>query len=929
MPRSVAVFGLLVLSSLCAATHGETLSLAGSWRFMLGGAARNAETPPELDSFSDTIQLPGTTDENQKGPENPARETGRLTRLHPYTGPAWYDRDVTIGQEWRDQRIVLFLERTKYTRVFVDDRPQGSQDSLACPHVYDLTAALAPGKHRLTILVDNSRRPPVGDPHQLSDQTQTNWNGIIGRIELQAMPRVWIDDVQVYPDVAARKVRARITIGNMTGKPTEGELDFCEPAGPHVVSVSPAHMAFKVVDQSAVLNVECNVPKNARLWDEFHPNLIPLLVSATINVGGRSTQLEEVVLVGLRDFKAKGTQFAVNGRTTFLRGKHDACVFPLTGHPPMDVAGWSRYLTICKSYGINHVRFHTWCPPDAAFTAADKLGVYLQPELPNWRPFDGKSEHDRYLRAEADRILQTYGNHPSFVMLSLGNEMAGSSQAMAAIIAHLQAIDPRHLYAQGSNNWFWKPKLAQGDDYWTTVRTLNERGKVRSVRGSFADADAPCGHVQTPPFSADFDYRAAIAGVPVPVIGHEVGQYTVYPDFREIGKYTGVLRARNFEIIRGKLKAQGMLDQADDFVRASGALAVICYREEVEAALRTPGFGGFQLLDLQDFPGQGTALVGILNAFMESKGLIDPATWRECCAETVVLARFSKYTWSNDETFSATVEVANYGPADIPQAAPSWSLVDSRGQSVASSKLPARDIPQGGVTSLGSIHASLAACKRPEKLTLCITIPRGETAPAVVNHYDIWVYPAGVELAPPRNVVIAYAWNKATQELLAAGKRVLLVPDADLPGTLPGGFATDFWCWPMFHNQPGTMGLLCNPRHAALKEFPTEFHSDWQWANIACADRPVVLDKTPADFRPIVQVVDNFGRNHKLGLVFEARVGPGRLLVCSCDLPGLHDCPEARQLFRSLLDYAASDAFRPASSLPPEVLQSVLGGKNQ
>ena len=104
-----------------------------------------------------------------------------------------------------------------------------------------------------------------------------------------------------------------------------------------------------------------------------------------------------------------------------------------------------------------------------------------------------------------------------------------------------------------------------------------------------------------------------------------------------------------------------MLDQAHDFFKASGALAVVCYREDIEAALRTPEFGGFQLLDIQDFPGQGTALVGILNVFMENKGMIEPEQWRGFCSETVPLFRMEKYVWTNDETLTGKVQIAHYG----------------------------------------------------------------------------------------------------------------------------------------------------------------------------------------------------------------------------------------------------------------------------
>jgi hypothetical protein len=63
-----------------------------------------------------------------------------------------------------------------------------------------------------------------------------------------------------------------------------------------------------------------------------------------------------------------------------------------------------------------------------------------------------------------------------------------------------------------------------------------------------------------------------------------------------------------------------MLDWADDFFYTSGKLSVQCYKEELEAAARTKRLAGYQILDIQDFSGQGTALVGILDAFMDNKG---------------------------------------------------------------------------------------------------------------------------------------------------------------------------------------------------------------------------------------------------------------------------------------------------------------------
>jgi hypothetical protein len=404
------------------------------------------------------------------------------------------------------------------------------------------------------------------------------------------------------------------------------------------------------------------------------------------------------------------------------------------------------------------------------------------------------------------------------------------------------------------------------------------------------------------------------------VIGHEIGQYTVYPNFNEISKYTGVMRARNFEQFRNKLASAGMIDQADAFFRASGRLAALCYREEIEAALRTPGFGGFQILDLQDFPGQGTALVGILDAFMDSKGLIAPEEWRQFCNPVVLLARFEKYAWSSNETFQARIQVAHYGPRDLARETLLWSLQDVQNRSIAKGRIKARSIEQGGVRTLGDIAAALKPVAQPSRITLHLSLEKSKIA----TSYPLWIYPQ--VLATNAAVTVVRSFDETARQVLADGGRVLLVAEAKsrLANTVGGGFTTDFWCWPMFHNVPGTMGLLCDPKQPALAGFPTDFHSHWQWFHILTNSQPVILDSLPKDFRPLVQIIDNLDRVHRLGLIFEAKVGAGRLLVCAADLPALSDKPEARQLMASLFSYAGSDKFNPVRELSADAIADLL-----
>jgi hypothetical protein len=911
--RGVVLIGLILLG--CGHAAAETLSLAGTWRFELRGPSP-AGAPGALPNlkFDDQIELPGTTETNNKGQQSGPGWDGQLTRLYRFDGPAWYQRDVDVPKAWRGKQITLFLERTKYTQIWVDGKAIGAGNFFCTPQEFVL-GGLEPGPHQLTIVVDNTRLPIQTEAHQWSDNTQTNWNGIIGRIELQATDPVWLDDVQVYPNVKDRTAKVHVEIGNATGNVGKGVVHIAV-AGPGVSDASgDADVTWTAAGGSAEVNIPLG--SNAALWDEFHPNLMAL----TATLSGDGVADERKVSFGLREFAANGPQFSINGRTTFLRGKHNACVFPLTGFPPMDVADWLRYLRICQDYGINQTRCHTWVPPEAAFEAADRLGMYFQPELPFWGDFDEQTK--RVMEPEAKRILKFYGNHPSFVMFTMGNENRGSRAVIASLVKDLRSVDQRHLYAQGSNAFAWDPVLPAGDDFLITQKAKSSPGaKSLPVRGSYADIDAGDAHIQYGPAGTNADYSEAIAGIPRPVVSHEVGQWTVYPNFKEIEKYTGVTRARNFEHFQDRLKTAGMQDQANDFFRASGALAAICYREDIEAALRTAHFGGFQLLDLQDFPGQGTALVGMLDAFMDSKGIISPEKWREFCSPVVILARFEKYSWTRDETFSARVEVAHYGDGDLPEEALDWSLNDASGKVLASGMLPRTNIEQGGLRPLGTISIPLSNLPAPGKLSLNLSLERT----SIKTSYPIWIYPDQVDVSAPANVTIARTLDDAAEAALARGGRVVLIADSRRPllHTVGGGFATDFWCWPMFHNKPGTMGLLCDPGNLALADFPTEFHSDWEWFDIALHGQPLILDELPAGYRPNVQVIDNMQRVHRLGLVFELKVGNGRLLICASDLIGMSDKPAARQLLSSLLKYAGSGGFNPRTLMNIEQLKELL-----
>ena len=576
----------------------------------------------------------------------------------------------------------------------------------------------------------------------------------------------------------------------------------------------------------------------------------------------------------------------------------------------MEHEGWEKVFSTAREWGLNHLRFHSWCPPKAAFEVADSLGFYLQVELPLWSTNLCNDKRAPYLYAEADRILEEYGNHPSFCLFSLGNELQYDFGFLGSLLNHVKEKDPRHLYTttsftfeKGHGDW---PET--NDDFFITQWT--RKGWVRG-QGVF--------NSEPPRF--DKDYSASVEGMEVPLITHEIGQYAVYPDLKEIGKYTGVLDPLNFKGVKEDLRKKGLLDKADDYLMASGKLAALLYKEEIERAMKTPGISGFQLLDLHDFPGQGTALVGLLNAFWENKGVTEAAIFRQSCAPVTPLARFSKAVYTSGETFEAGIEVVNYSDKEIDNAVVGWKLADRDGKAVAEGEFATRPLPVGENSTTGSIRCPLDGITEAKELTLSATLKGTD----YTNEWKIWVYPA--DLTVDKGDIIVTDRFAVAEKALQEGKKVLFNPPYESLKGLEGKFVPVFWSPVHFPKQAGTMGLLLDPAHPAFARFPTEGHTDWQWWRLATESKALCIDSLHAEVTPLVECVDNFANNRRLTNLFETNCLNGKLVVCSMDL--LREQagnPEKRQLLHSLVEYMKSDAFNPAPHTSPDAIGRFLTG---
>lgn len=914
-------------------TSGQpaTIDLSGDWRFDLDKASQGESASWFLRSLPDRIKLPGILQSQGFGDEistttpwvlslydrnwfdreeyKPYTKSGNVKvpflsqPPRHYIGQAWYQRDIAIPEAWRGKRVVLTLERPKWqTTVWVDDKKIGSRRSLVAPHEFDL-GLVEPGTHRLTILVDSSMILPYRpDAHGVSDSLGMSWNGITGKIGLKATSLVWIDDAQVFTpgpaataggnptgrEGASARATIKIKIGNSSAK-----------AGSGTLTANGKRIPVTWTADGGRTEIEVAFP-NARAWNEFHPELQRLRLA----LKGEGVDDTRDVTFGFREIKALGKEFQLNGTPVYFRGTHHGGDFPLTGYPPSDVAYWKKIFQINKDWGINHIRFHSFCPPDAAFKAADELGIYLQPEPGMWNEVSPGTPMETMLYEETELMIRAYGNHPSFLLFSPSNEPKGRwKEAFDKWIAHYRVADPRRLYTNGTGHTEREvPNLAAGTDY-----LAMQRIGQKMLRGNTAWFGQ--------------DYGKSLDDINVPVVSHELGQWVAYPDYDVIKKFNGYMRPGNYEIFRDSLAKKGLLSRNKDFAYASGRFQLAAYKEEIEANLRTPGMDGFQLLDLHDYLGQGTALVGLLDAFWGEKGYVTAKEFRRFNNTTVPLARLSKRVFSSDERISIPVEVAHFGELPLANVHASWKIVDSSGRPHLEGRFPSRSLPIGKNISVGTIDIDLRTLPAPAQYKLVV----GIDGTAFENDWDLYLYPAAASVEP-KSVLMTSSWP-AARERLAAGGKVLYTPRrAGLDWTSPPlDWVPVFWNRLMNPAWGRMLGMWIDNTHPALRQFPTENYNGWQWTEILRGARAVNLDNLPPALQPIVQPIDDWNRNYKLGLLFEAKVGRGKLMIASADLEtDLDKRIAARQLRRSLLSYMASTEFDPSTAVTPEQLESIF-----
>lgn len=884
----------------------QEVDLSGTWGFQTDfmDFRRGSLDVRYMHRLQDTIVLPAITDDYQIGWKSPYCHIDRLTRKYEYMGPAWYQREIAFPKEWAGKRIFMYFERTHWlSSIFVDTKEVSKLDYISVPHCHELTDFVKPGKtHLITLCIDNRYQYDTHKwNHAHTEFTQINWNGILGEMKLIAVDPVYVDDMQLYPDVTEKTVTARLQIRNYTGKPFEGTARF------HITGDDGYNLTreLPVNGKDSLVSFEGKIAlgKDIQLWDEFHPNLYRVECKLLTSVGETNYEHKKEVTFGMREVAQGKNHVLVNGHPIHLRGTVENAVFPKTGYAPVDDASWERIFRILKDYGMNHMRFHSWCPPAAAFRMADKLGVYLQVELPMWGKDGEPGEPARwdFFRREQKAILKEYGNHPSFILYCNGNEISGDFDFIEELTRYGREHDSRHLFSGSTAR-----KRVASDQFYTTHQTTSGGATVYEGR-PYTDWDICKG-----------------TNIDVPVISHETGQRCVYPDYSIIAKFDGPVEARNLEKFRSQLEANGMGDQADDFFRASGAQTVFEYKDVIEAQLRTSTSAGFQLLSINDLPEQGYAPVGILDPFWDSKGLITPKEFRHFCSPTVPLLRFEKRVWNGGETFEAVAEVYNFSDRSLKNSKVSWQLLDEQGKTLRQGKLKTQTFLCDTVIRAGSFSCILPEGSEPQKLTVQLLVGKD-----YVNSWDIWVYPkTGQLMQSTADVLYTTTFDAVAKQQLQAGKKVVLLPNPKQVKGRRSSFHNHFWNPIMFKWAPMTLGWLIHDDSPVFDHFVTENHPDWQWWDILNYAKVIELQETPQALRPFIQTIDSYDSNRKLGIGFEARVGGGKLLVLALDTQkDMDKRPATCQLLESIDRYVKSEKFNPQVELDTAFIDSFLTTK--
>jgi len=895
------------------------ITLEGAWNCKLD------------DGTKGVLHLPGTLDESGLGHNDtganqwhPDAELGnaglafdanapiatRLTRKYTFEGSAEISRTIAVDI-LPEKRYFVYVERARELQLFVNGESAQvfEKGTTSTPWIFEITNLLENGDNDFVFVSDNSYpswpKEDILNSSAATDETQTNWNGLLGRIELIDKPYVFIKDILLKKNKDGYYLDAQVDGENKND--------------------------YKVIYSSAAIDGN-HVNSNIEYWDEYEGNLYD--VQAELVDSNGVTIDKKTISFGIREVASVDGHLTLNNRKIFLRGETNSAQYPETGYLPMTEDAWDEIFNRYISYGINFVRFHSHCPPEAAFVVADKKGIMLQPELSNWNPKNAFSSTSskKFYELELKRILQYYNRHPSFVLFSLGNELWADEighDYMDYLVNYGRELDSTRLYINGSNAHYGTIGCDVNSDFYESQSWKQwsfrgtSAGEPTQYNGFKKGETSPIplqGYINNTYPSTKTNYDESLKQLRQqydgPVIGFETGQYEMLPDFDELEEFKGITKPVNYEIIRDRAKEKHLEDCWKLYVEATGELALLAYKEEIEAALRTAGLSGTILLSLQDFAGQGTALVGMMNAHLKPKpySFANPKRFKAFCQQQHLMVLMDRYTYWSAQILNAKIQIANYGKTDL-YGTISCGLYNEVGEPLASIDMVAGNVKPGESVIVGEFSIQLP--KTVDNLRCNLVVSMG----ALDNTYPIWIY-AEEKAICPKNIYYSNVLNEKVLCALKEGKSVLLEPECDLehlPQSIGTQFTTDFWSVGTFSRQEGSMGQLIDFKHPIFKDFPTEFHTNWQWYIMAKSRATIV----PSNIKPLITEIDSYAYMRHMAQLFECKCLNGKLMFSTMELYKKTDYPEANALLNCIYKYMESDLFAPKQTISLDELKAM------
>lgn len=885
------------------------LNLAGKWNVLFDPKDEGLENKWFKQAFENRpFTLPGTQATNKVGEkldETLADELNKesvqsFRECHSYRAAMWLQKVIEIPTDFNAHDLTLFLERTLgSTHVWIDDVFVGTHYSLSTPHQYEISADKIGSKDqiKLTIRLDNRNAYHLGElTSGYSEHTQGFWSGIVGEVSLHK-GKLLNENVSVYYDfqqkaiiVSCPKVsedRPEIRLSNQNDQEMPSTIKLMEE--------EPDCYTFVITDNKELT------------WNEFTPEFYQVILSY-----GEQELKKRVAIV---EPKSTTDSITLAGKKVFLRGTLDCAVFPKTGHPAMDENEWERIFLTLKDYGVNHVRYHCWCPPEAAFTVADRLGMYLMVEGPFWldewfnNSVGDHPEHYELIRQECLDIVSYYGHHPSFLLFSVGNELHGDFDFLSQVLNHENFTRNQILTTITANTTNYQRDFYEGaDDFFVGVQ-YEDKG----LRGNrFLDEMVT---------GTDLNYEEGAKKVPVPVITHEIGQYASYPALNEIEKLNGPMVPANLQAIKNDLIKKDMEQEHEDFTFYSGKLALELYKAEIEAAIRTRSLSGFQLLGIQDYPGQDTAMIGMLDSRWEEKGFCTSEDFISFCDEVVPIVEMEKRVYEASDVLTFNLGIRNSLLEDIHSLKANVTI--KRADKILYEKDFTGTVEQGSYEVIAQGEIDLNA--------LDFNFQKGETVEVIArveapgktyqNQWDIWIFPS--EEKSDNESVIYDRWlSPKVLEGLQRGENCLVSIDARRCDFVElGNYFPVFWS-PVFFESPVSCGVMIDKSHPIFRQFPTETHPTLQWKKLLESSVSFPLYQ----YQAIIQTIPNFYHNERRSPLVEFSVGKGKLLLTGFDLER-GESIEEKQLKQAILNYMESDSFDPGNRLSLDELTAAYPSK--